>query len=102
MVHREGSEVGVVLGRGEAARPAEPPILVVDDEADIRTVIRMCLEGEGYRVKVAGDGRAALEAILAERPAAVLLDLNMPRMSGWELFDELRAREIAVPVLFMS
>jgi CheY-like chemotaxis protein len=85
-----------------APRTAAGPILVVDDEPDIRTVLRMCLESEGYSVCIAGNGREALERIVANRPAVILLDLNMPIMSGWDVLAELRTRQCTIPVLFMS
>ncbi len=102
MIQDRGPDRGGVPEQSAPPPSAGATILVVDDEHDIRTVVRMCLESEGYRVRLAADGRRALELILAESPAAVLLDLNMPLMTGQELLAELRARQVDVPVLFMS
>ncbi|MHB8573876.1 MAG: response regulator [Dehalococcoidia bacterium] len=96
------SESGCGIAEDRPGYLPAAPILVVDDEPDIRTVVRMCLEGEGYTVSLAVNGRDALERITTQRPAVILLDLNMPVMTGWELVGELRARCIDVPVLFMS
>src|SRR4051794_31173751 len=70
----------------------EGPVLVVDDDADFREVVRCTLEAAGYAVRCAEDGRAALELLERERPALVLLDLAMPRMAGEEVLRTLRAR----------
>lgn len=77
-------------------------ILVVDDDPDIRTLVHMVLEEEGYDVMAAGDGREALTRVQQRQPALILLDLNMPVMSGWELHEELRSRQIGVPVVYMT
>lgn len=59
-------------------------ILVVDDDASIRELIRMALVDEGYEVQVATHGAAALEVIGRARPRVILLDMRMPVMDGWE------------------
>lgn len=60
------------------------------------------LEAEGYRVAVAAHGADALRSLALERPAVILLDLNMPVMDGWELLRRLRASGVAIPVVFMT
>jgi CheY-like chemotaxis protein len=60
-------------------------VLVVDDEEDVRTFVRLVLEDAGYEVETAMDGREGLEAIHISRPDLVLLDLMMPVMDGWEV-----------------
>lgn len=80
-------------------------ILVVEDDADIRDTMTLVLEGEGFKVETASDGREALDALgRGLRPAIILLDLMMPVMDGWELNDELkRQRDLAsIPVVFVS
>jgi signal transduction histidine kinase/CheY-like chemotaxis protein len=72
-------------------QPASGAILVVDDEPTARDTLRRMLERAGWPVQEAADGWAALEAIRAERPAAVLLDLMMPGMNGFEIVQSLRA-----------
>ncbi len=77
-------------------------ILVVDDEVSIRTLMRACLEEEGYTVVLASNGQDAL-ARVAERPiAAVLLDLNMPVMNGWACLAQVRQLEPDIPVVVMT
>lgn len=65
-------------------------ILIVDDEANIRLTLRAALESDGYRVRDAADGQAALNAIAEHRPAMVLLDLSMPVMDGMAFLARLR------------
>lgn len=77
-------------------------VLVVDDTPQIRSLVSIILQSEGYRVTTAANGREALERITEETPDVVLLDLTMPVMSGWELQQVLRARGYAIPVVFMT
>jgi two-component system KDP operon response regulator KdpE len=75
-------------------------ILVVDDDPQIRRVMRVTLTGQGYEVDDATSGEAAVEKVRAKRFDLVLLDLNMPGMGGLEACREIRAQsEIAVVML---
>ncbi|MEO8349126.1 MAG: response regulator, partial [Acidobacteriota bacterium] len=65
-------------------------ILVVEDSPDIRVLIRMLLEAAGHEVSTASDGRAGVEAVRAERPDLVLMDLSLPVLSGWEAAREIK------------
>jgi chemotaxis protein histidine kinase CheA/ActR/RegA family two-component response regulator len=79
------------------ARPAAPSrgkhILVVDDSPSVRRVVGNMLKQHGWEVQAARDGVEALEMITQETPAAVLLDIEMPRMDGYELMATVRAQE---------
>ncbi|HMF08243.1 MAG TPA: sigma-54 dependent transcriptional regulator [Thermoanaerobaculia bacterium] len=77
-------------------------ILVVDDDPGIRDALRMILEYEGYEVLMAADGRAGLAEVESSAPDAVLLDIKMPGMDGFETLDRIAAREGAPPVLMIS
>jgi Chemotaxis protein histidine kinase and related kinases len=68
-------------------------ILVVDDSPSVRRVVSNMLKGKGWTVQMARDGVEALEMISNETPAAVLLDIEMPRMDGYELISTVRAQE---------
>lgn len=68
-----------------------PRILIVDDDSNIRTMVRVCLEQEGYLIDQAGNGSQALELIHDTRPDLVLLDLAMPVMDGMTLLAEIRS-----------
>ncbi|MGD0139780.1 MAG: response regulator [Tepidisphaeraceae bacterium] len=67
-----------------------PTILVVDDEASIRTSVRLCLESAGYVVQQANNGRAALDQLVRDPPDLMLLDLLMPFMDGKKVLAEMR------------
>ncbi|MEW5928543.1 MAG: ATP-binding protein, partial [Gemmatimonadota bacterium] len=86
--------------------PATAPrrVLVVDDEAGLRRIVKRYLEGRGHRVDEAGSGAEALERIAAAGYDAVLLDLKMPEMPGDELFRVLRERhpQVAGRVVFAT
>ena len=68
-------------------------ILIVDDYADNRELLRLMLEGVGHNVSEAEDGQMGLEMAQAEMPDLILVDLSMPRLDGWEVLSELRAHE---------
>jgi len=80
-------------------------VLVIEDEEELRELIREALEMNGYTVVTADEGQEALDAIARiERPCLVLLDLLMPGMNGWEFFERMRAcpELAAVPVVVHS
>jgi CheY-like chemotaxis protein len=89
----------------ERFRPAvhEGPILVVDDDPDVRERMTTLLTREGWRVVSAESGRAGLEAVGVRKPGLILLDLMMPEVDGFGFLRQLRAkaewRDIPVVVL---
>jgi CheY-like chemotaxis protein len=82
--------------------PQRGRILVVDDEDVMRELIGSMLETEGYSVTTAAGGAQALEAIRSSRPDLVLLDLNMPGVSGWDVIKRLVDDPQPPPVVAMS
>ena len=98
-----------------AAAPAEPEwaippahpdrsVLVVDDDEGVRRLIAYELAPLGIQVLEAADGSAALDIALAERPGAILLDVLMPGMDGWETLHSLKQRPETrnIPVIMLS
>jgi two-component system nitrogen regulation response regulator NtrX len=79
-----------------------PSVLIVDDEANIRRMLRGLLEDEGYRVTEAEDGGAGLERAVTEDPDVVLMDLAMPRLDGLSALRGLTERQPRIPVVMMS
>lgn len=79
-------------------------IVIVEDDEDIADSIRYNLEREGFRVRVALTGEDALNLILDRPPNLVLLDLNLPHMSGFEMCRRLRAEAMTarVPILILT
>jgi CheY-like chemotaxis protein len=82
----------------------DSPVLIVDDDPDVRTLLRRMLEREGYRVTEAEHGRTALARLTHDLPGVILLDLMMPEMDGFEFLAELRRHETAyaVPVVVVT
>jgi DNA-binding response OmpR family regulator len=79
-------------------------ILVVDDEPDIVKLVTRLLEARGHRVGVARDGEEALESATRERPDVIVLDLNLPRVDGFEVCRRLKSGEAtrSVPIVMMT
>jgi two-component system, NtrC family, nitrogen regulation response regulator NtrX len=80
----------------------KPLVLVVDDESDIRSSLRMILEYEGYELADASSGEEALHRVETDRPDAVILDIKMPRMDGLEVLARLKQAEPGLPVVVIS
>ena len=89
----------------DVARPAGRPgaVLLVEDDPSAVRLLRAYLEPEGYAVRVAADGEQALEAARAERPTAILLDVLLPGIDGWEVLRQLKGdpqlRDIPVVIV---
>ena len=81
---------------------SEGPILVVDDDESILRVVAEILDFEGYPVKTAADGAAALRAVEQARPSLVLLDMRMPVVDGWGFAQRLRERGVQLPIVVMT
>jgi DNA-binding response OmpR family regulator len=100
---------GLIIGIGEAnvggiryeRGMKHTRILVVDDDPDIRGLLRELLERRGYGVGEAGNGREGLRAFYASAPDVVVLDVSMPEMDGWQTLE--RIRDLSdVPVLMLT
>ncbi len=85
----------------EARNTRSAPILVVDDEADIRGLVRVALEREGHTVVEAVDGIDAVRKLYELRPALVILDVMMPELDGWATLG--RIRDVSeVPIIMLT
>ena len=65
-------------------------ILVVDDEKDITHIVKIALELEGFTALTASGGKEAIELAISENPNLILLDIMMPEMNGWDVFNNLK------------
>ncbi|WP_440952533.1 response regulator transcription factor [Methanococcoides sp. FTZ1] len=77
-------------------------IMIVDDEADTIYLVRSILEAEGFEVVGAGSGVECLEILDNEKPDAVLLDIMMPDMDGWETYHKIKKEVPGMPVSILS
>ena len=77
-------------------------VLVVEDEPTLRRVVARNLTGRGLQVGEADSAEAAIGAASAERPDLLLLDINLPDRSGWDVLRELRRRGTDVPTIIVS
>jgi DNA-binding NtrC family response regulator len=90
----------VTPGSGQEAE--EPLVLVVDDSASEREVMRDLLGMEGYEVRVASHGAEALKMVEDLPVRLVITDLHMPGVGGMEVLDRLRARDRDLPVIMFT
>jgi len=81
-------------------------ILVVDDDPDIRTVLSALLESRGYQVVTASDGEEGLDALKAEKPNLMILDLLMSEMDGFTVMQKLKDPRLAkyahIPIMVLT
>ncbi|NUP13536.1 MAG: response regulator [Polyangiaceae bacterium] len=77
-------------------------VLVVEDDPDMAEVMLMTLESAGYITHAAANGKLALDAIAAQLPDLILLDMMMPVMDGWECAREVRGRFGRIPIVVVT
>ena len=77
-------------------------VLVVEDEVTLRRVIARNLSGRGFVVREADTAEAAVTAVAAERPDLLLLEINLPDRSGWDVLRDLRSVGTSVPTIVIS
>jgi two-component system KDP operon response regulator KdpE len=83
------------------AAPFQPEVLVIDDEVQIRRLLRVTLEGAGYRVREAEGGEMGLVEAATKRPDAIILDLGLPDLPGIQVLKRIREWS-RLPVLILS
>ncbi|SCL72372.1 two-component system, OmpR family, response regulator [Micromonospora citrea] len=98
------TEGRAAAGRVELRRPDGEPVrvLVVDDEPNLADLLSMALRYEGWQVRTAGDGTSALSAARQFQPDAVVLDVMLPDLDGFQVLRRLREQTPTVPVLFLT
>jgi two-component system response regulator ChvI len=88
-------------GTGDGELERRRTIALIDDDRNILTTLSILLQSEGFATRVYSDGHAALGALLENPPDLAIFDIKMPRMSGLELLEKLRARS-SMPVIFLT
>ncbi len=89
----------------QAAAGAERlSVLIVDDAEDTRFIYDTYFQFRGVRVVTAADGAAALQSVRVDRPDVIILDLAMPKVTGWEVLEQLKSdpQTRTIPVLVLS
>lgn len=81
---------------------AQPRILVVDDEPNIRDLLSTSLRFAGFAVRAVGSGAAAISAVLEEEPDLMILDVMLPDMNGFSVTKRLRESGFTAPILFLT
>ena len=81
-----------------------PHVLVVDDEPEILKMVAKIMEARGHRVTLARDGQEALDAVVRDRPDVMILDLNLPKMDGFEVCKQLKTDPgtKAIPIVMLT
>ena len=79
-----------------------PTVLVVDDDAPVRRMLQRTLAAEGWEVRAAADGGAALAAVEQSVPDAIVLDVAMPGIDGLAVARRLRGKGLATPILLLT
>ena len=79
-----------------------PRLLLIDDNEANRDLLSRRLERRGFEILLAVDGRAGVDAALAEKPDLILMDMNMPQIDGWEATRQIKAVMPTVPVIAMT
>lgn len=82
--------------------PINESVLVVEDDPDLLAVLPRILSSAGYAVRTASDGEDGLSKVLDVAPALAILDVGLPKLSGYELARELRSRGYQFPVLMLT
>jgi DNA-binding response OmpR family regulator len=94
-----------VTAKDDSKRAQGATVLLAEDDPDVGDLVRHVLEADGYRVELARDGAEALELFESCPPDLVVLDVMMPRLTGFEVLSRLRELEAegrSVPVLILS
>jgi excisionase family DNA binding protein len=99
------TDLDAFLQRSGPGKPARGPlVLVVDDEASVREVVRINLEMEGYTVREASNAEEGLSAVEDDAPDLILIDVMMPEVDGWEMLRRVQERHGtgSIPVIMFS
>ncbi|HYF94176.1 MAG TPA: response regulator [Symbiobacteriaceae bacterium] len=98
------SMIRSIVGEQRSESKEAPAILVVDDDPDVRRIVRVILERRGYVTWAASDGQEAYRMIMEQRPDLLILDLMMPNMDGFQLVRLLRQRRWTqrIPLLVLT
>lgn len=92
---------GTAERKGMSPMTEEKKVLIIDDDREIVLSLRLMLEGKGYQVSSAFDGQAGITAGLREQPNLVIVDMMMPKKSGFLVLEQLKNQGTASPKVVM-
>ena len=83
---------------------SSPLIIYIEDDPEMIDLVTLILERRGYKVKGANGGRKGLDLVLKEKPDLILLDLMMPDLDGWDLYQHLKSEKTTcdIPVIVIT
>ena len=87
--------------RAEAA-PSARSVMIIEDDAEIRGIVKTLLTNEGFTVEEAEDGRSAVERVFLMKPDLILVDLRLPGLDGAEVCKRIRAGRLNTPIIVIS
>jgi two-component system response regulator (stage 0 sporulation protein F) len=90
------------LGKGEVPMDEKKFILLVDDDQEFRKAMKKMFERSGYDVTLAADGREALDVLSKSAFDLIISDLRMPNLNGMQLMEELKKKNVKIPVIFIT
>jgi DNA-binding response OmpR family regulator len=82
--------------------PASRSVMIIEDDAEIRGIVKTLLTNEGYQVEEAADGRTAVERVFLLKPDLILVDLRLPGLDGTEVCKRIRAGRLNTPIIVIS
>src|SRR3954452_4086574 len=100
-------KLAIPLNTSRGVNPAPLPkpagrILVVEDDPAVQKALKRLFETEGYAVEIQSDGKSAIESFQASAPAAMVVDLRLPKLSGRDVCKEIKALAPTLPVVVLS
>src|SRR5437868_5167045 len=99
----EAAEETVPANTPASSRPATPRhILIADDEAPIRSLLRDFLEGEGFQVSEAQTGQQVMKALAEGGYDLIMMDIRMPELDGLAVLKEMHTKKVDVPIIVMT
>ena len=82
--------------------PATRNVMIIEDDAEIRGIVKTLLTNEGYQVEEVADGRMAVERVFLAKPDIILVDLRLPGLDGAEVCKRIRAGRLNTPIIVIS
>lgn len=85
-------------------KPSDYSIVYIEDDSEMTDLVSLILSRRGYNITAINSGRAGLDVVIKEKPNLILLDLMMPDMDGWDVYQQLKASPLTntIPVIIIT